>query len=245
MTKPIPQKAMILAAGLGERMRPVTNDLPKPLIPVAGQPLIDSILDRLNAAGVPDVVVNLHYLGEKLKHHLQARTRPRIAFSPESTRLETGGGVRRALPLLGADPFYVVNGDVCWLDGVVPALDRLAAAWRDETMDALLLLQPTATAFGYDGRGDFRLDPLGQARRRGEREVVPFVFAGVQILHPRLFAGTPEGAFSLNLVYDKAAAAGRLYGVRHDGEWFHIGTPQGLRDVEEALQTMAFSSPQK
>jgi len=245
MTKRIPQKAMILAAGLGERMRPLTNDLPKPLIPVAGQPLIDSILDRLTAVAVSEVVVNLHHLGEKLERHLTSRARPRIAFSREAVRLETGGGVRQALPLLGADPFYVINGDVCWLDGVIPALDRLAAAWRDEAMDALLLLQPTATAFGYDGRGDFLLDSWGRARRRGEREVAPFVFAGVQILHPRLFDGTPEGAFSLNLVYDKAAADGRLYGVRHDGEWFHIGTPQGLRHVEEALLTMAFSSPQK
>ena len=236
---------MILAAGLGERMRPLTDRMPKPLIAVAGRALIDSILDRLEAAGVPDVVVNLHYLGEQLERHLQARARPRIAFSREAVRLETGGGVRQALPLLGGDPVYVVNGDVCWLDGVVPALDRLAAAWRDESMDALLLVQPTATAFGYDGRGDFLLDPWGLARRRGEREVAPFVFAGVQILHPRLFAGTPEGPFSLNLLYDKAAAKGRLHGLRHDGEWFHIGTPRDLQDVEEALRSMAFASPQK
>ncbi len=243
---PGPKRAMILAAGLGERMRPLTDTTPKPLIPVRGQALIDSILDRLEAAGVAEVVVNLHYLGTMIEEHLRPRARPRIVFSrEENDRLETGGGIRKALPLLGPDPFYAINGDVCWLDGLTPALDRLAAGWDDRAMDALLLLHPTATAFGYEGRGDFLLDPLGRARRRGERQVAPFVFAGIQILHPRLLDGAPGGAFSLNVLYDKAAEAERLYGIRHDGEWFHIGTPQGLAEVEEAMHHMAFASPQK
>lgn len=246
MTAARPKRGMILAAGLGERMRPITDTLPKPLIPVRGQALIDSILDRLEAAGVTEAVVNLHYLGAMIEEHLRARAHPRIVFSREEhDRLETGGGIRKALPLLGPDPFYAVNGDVCWLDGLTPALDRLAAAWDERTMDALLLLHPTATAFGYEGRGDFLLDPWGHARRRGERQVVPFVFAGIQILHPRLFESASDGAFSLNVLYDKAAEAERLYGIRHDGEWFHIGTPQGLAEVEEAMHHMAFASPQR
>ena len=246
MTVKIPNRGMILAAGLGERMRPITNDMPKPLIPVRGRALIDSILDRFETAGVSQVVVNLHYLGAMIEDHLRDRARPDIVFSPEKDeRLETGGGVRRALPLLGPDPFYAINGDVCWLDGVIPALDRLAAGWDARTMDALLLLHPTATAFGYEGRGDFLLDPLGRIQRRGERQVAPFVFAGIQILHPRLFKNAPEGAFSLNVLYDQAAEAERLHGVRHDGEWFHIGTPQGLREVEEAMNHMVLASPQK
>jgi MurNAc alpha-1-phosphate uridylyltransferase len=245
MTSGIPRRAMILAAGLGERMRPLTDTLPKPLIAVRGRPLLAWTLDRLESVGVAEVVVNLHYLGEQIEAHVRPRKRPRIRFSPEAERLETGGGVRNALPMLGAEAFYVINGDVCWLDGLTPALARLAAAWDEARMDALLLLQSTAYAFGYDGRGDFLLDPLGQARRRGEREVAPFVFAGLQILHPRLFAGAPEGAFSLNRLYDKAEANGRLFGLRHDGEWFHIGTPQGLQEVEAALHLMAFNSTQK
>jgi MurNAc alpha-1-phosphate uridylyltransferase len=246
MTGTSPKRGMILAAGLGERMRPITDTLPKPLIPVRGATLIESILDRLEAAGVTEAVINLHYLGTMIEEHLRGRARPRIVFSREEReRLETGGGVRQALPLLGPDPFYAINGDVCWLDGFTPALERLAAHWDERTMDALLLLHPTATAFGYNGRGDFMLDPLGRAHRRAERQVAPFVFAGVQILHPRLFEEAPDGPFSLNILYDKAAAAERLYGVRHDGEWFHIGTPDGLREVEEAMHHMAFTSPQK
>jgi len=246
MTAKVPKRAIILSAGLGERMRPITDTLPKPLIPVRGQTLIDSILDRLEATGVTEVVVNLHYLGAMIEKHLRGRPKPKIVFSREvDERLETGGGVRKALPLLGPDPFFAINGDVCWLDGMVPALDRLAAGWDERTMDVLLLLHPTASAFGYEGRGDFMLDPLGRAQRRGERQVAPFVFAGIQILHPRLFKGSADGAFSLNTLYDKAAEAERLYGIRHDGEWFHIGTPQGLAEVEEAMHHMAFTSPQK
>jgi MurNAc alpha-1-phosphate uridylyltransferase len=236
---------MVLAAGLGERMRPITDSLPKPLIEIRGRALLDVILDRLEAAGVTEAMVNLYYLGEMIEAHLKGRSRPRIAFSPEETRLETGGGVRKALPKLGKDPFYVVNGDVCWLDGRTPALRRLAESWDDKTMDALLLLHPTAFAVGYEGRGDFTMSANGHLRRRGEREVAPFVFAGIQLLHPRLFADTPEDAFSLNLIYDRAIEAGRLWGLRHDGEWFHLGTPESLAEAEDALHYLSFHSDQR
>ena len=246
-TKPnsMPQRAMVLAAGLGERMRPITDTLPKPLIELRGRTLLDSILDRVAAAGVPEAVINLHYLGEMIEARLVPRERPRVSFSHEETRLETGGGVRKALSLLGADAFFVINGDVCWLDGHTPALERLAGAWDDEEMDALLLLHPTAFAVGYAGVGDFVLAPDGRMRRRRESEVSPFVFTGIQILHPRLFEDAPEEPFSLNLIYDKAGAAERLWGLRHDGEWFHIGTPEGLRDVEDALHPLAEISDQR
>ena len=246
-TKPnsMPQRAMVLAAGLGERMRPITDTLPKPLIELRGRTLLDSILDRVAAAGVPEAVINLHYLGEMIEARLVPRERPRVSFSHEETRLETGGGVRKALSLLGADAFFVINGDVCWLDGHTPALERLAAAWDDEEMDALLLLHPTAFAVGYAGVGDFVLAPDGRMRRRRESEVSPFVFTGIQILHPRLFEDAPEEPFSLNLIYNKAGAAERLWGLRHDGEWFHIGTPEGLRDVEDALHPLSEISDQR
>ena len=234
----MPAKAMVLAAGLGERMRPLTARLPKPLIEVRGRAMLDTILDRIQAAGIPDVVINLHYLGAKIEAHLKTRATPRIRFTHEAARLETGGGVRNALPLLGDDPFFVINGDVSWLDGYVPALERLARTWDDARMDALLLVQSTTAAVGYDGHGDFVLRADGHLRRRREREVAPFVFAGLQILHPRLFAGTSDGAFSLNRLYDKAEEDGRLWGLRHDGLWFHIGTPEQLAEVEAALDPL-------
>jgi MurNAc alpha-1-phosphate uridylyltransferase len=243
--KPVPRRAMILAAGLGERMRPLTEDRPKPLIEVRGRSLIETILARLEAAGVPEVAINLYYLGEMIEARLAGRARPRIVFSREAARLETGGGVRQALPLLGEDAFFAINGDVCWLDGCTAALQRLAEAWNEAEMDALLLLHPTVHAVGYDGPGDFILAPEGRLRRRREREVSPLVFAGIQMFHPRLFEATPEGPFSLNLVYDKAAEADRLWGLRHDGEWFHIGTPENLRDVEDALHPLSAHSDQR
>ena len=234
-TDAMPQRAMVLAAGRGERMRPLTDQRPKPLIEVRGRAMLDWLLDRLAAAGVAEVVVNLHHLGEMIAGHLDSRREPKILFSREDELLDTGGGVTKALALLGKAPFFVANGDVVWLDGLTPAFERLAAAWDDKTMDALLLLHPTAYAYGYGGRGDFFMDPDGVLRRRDECEVAPFIFAGIQILHPRLFKNVPGGSFSLNLLYDRAAEAGRLWGLRHDGEWFHVGTPEALKDVEDAL----------
>jgi len=226
---------MVLAAGLGLRMRPITETRPKPLVELAGRTLLDRALDALAAAGVEHAVVNTHYLGAMIEAHLARRTRPRIALSPEDELLETGGGVARALDRLGDAPFYVVNADIAWTDGAVPALDRLAAAWRDAAMDALLLLHPTEAATGYDGSGDFFLAEDGTLTRRGAAARAPFVFTGVQILHPRLFAGAPAGRFSLTVLYDRARAAGRLAGIVHDGGWHHIGTPAGLAEAEARL----------
>ncbi len=237
---PFPQTAMVLAAGKGTRMRPLTERFPKPLVEICGRTLLDNILDHLDRAGISKVVVNAHYLGEQIVAHLAARNSPVSETILEAELLETGGGVTNALPHLGDDPFYVVNGDVLWLDGKEPALKRLAAAWDGEKMDALLLLQPVTRAMCYDGAGDFMMDPLGLLRRRDQKEVAPYVFAGAQLLHPRLFKDVPQGPFSLNLVYDRAIESGRLYGIVHDGKWFHISTPEGLKEAEDSFSHDAY-----
>lgn len=226
---------MVLAAGLGLRLRPITDTRPKPLVSVAGRTMLDRVLDHMTAAGVTDVVVNCHYLADMIEAHLARHRSPRIAISREDDLLDTGGGVVKALPLLGAGPFHVANADVIWTDGADRALGRLAAAWRDDDMDALLLLQPAATAVGYDGRGDFQRDDAGRLRRRDSDGAAPHVFTGVQILHPRLFDGAPAGAFSLNLLYDRANNAGRLFGLVHDGAWYHVGTPAALDQAARLL----------
>ena len=229
---------MVLAAGLGLRMRPLTATRPKPLISVAGQTLLDRALDHLADAGTEEAVVNLHYLGEMIETHLGNRSAPRTILSWETDQLlETGGGVTKALPHLGDDPFYVVNADITWADGGTPALRRLAASWREDAMDALLLLHPVATATGYDGVGDYTLEGDGAAtlRRRRDDPAAPYVFTGVQLLHPRLFASAPAGPFSLTRLYDEAETAGRLFGIIHDGDWHHIGTPAGLKVAEQHL----------
>jgi MurNAc alpha-1-phosphate uridylyltransferase len=225
--------AMVLAAGLGLRMRPITLTLPKPLVPVAGRTMLDRVLDHLDRAGAGRKVVNLHWLGETIRSHLDGRHD--IVFSPEPELLETGGGVAKALPLLGTEPFFVCNADIVWTDGTEPALKRLARAFDPARMDGLLLLQPVETAFGYDGHGDFHLGTDDRLTRRRKGERTPLMFAGVQILHPRLFEAHPGGAFSLNLLYDKAIAAGRLFGLVHDGGWYHIGTPPALAEAEALL----------
>lgn len=228
--------AMVLAAGLGLRLRPLTERTPKPLIPVAGKPLIDYVLDRLANAGVERVVVNVHWQADKLRGYLGARSKPQVEFSDETAELlETGGGVAKALPLLGPDPFFVLNSDMIWRDAYDDSLTRLAAAWDDDKMDALLLLVQTIGAIGYDGLGDFTMDPDGRLARRDERFVAPYLYAGVQILHPRLFRDAPAGKFSLNRLYDQAAEAGRLYGILHEGDWMDVGHPEGLAAAERAL----------
>jgi N-acetyl-alpha-D-muramate 1-phosphate uridylyltransferase len=225
--KTAPKTAMVLAAGLGKRMRPLTDGLPKPLIEVAGQPLICHALDRLAAAGVERAVVNLHYKGAMIEAALFDRTLPRIEYSREAELLETGGAVRKALPQLG-ECFYALNGDIFWLDGLAPSLHRLTEFFDQSRMDAALLMQRTVSAVGYDGIGDYFLDPMGVPRRRGEREIAPYIFAGIQILHRRLFDGIDDTVFSLKKLYDRAEDAGRLGAIVHDGEWFHVGTPDGL-----------------
>jgi len=229
-----PRSAMVLAAGLGTRLRPVTNTVPKPLIEINGRSLLDHAIDRLVLAGVEHVVVNVHYKAAMVAALLARRDHPRIEISQEAELLDTGGGVARALPLLG-DVFFVVNADVFWLDSKDYALLRLAAALEPAHMDAVLLLQRTVTAVGYEGNGDYFLDPLGRPRRRREREVAPYLFAGIQLLHRRLFDGFSDRVFSLVRLFDRAEEAGRLHAIVHDGEWYHIGTPEGLKATRERL----------
>jgi MurNAc alpha-1-phosphate uridylyltransferase len=236
---------MVLAAGRGLRLRPITESRPKPLVEMAGRSLLDRVLDRLAASGVADCVINTHHLGAMIHEHLTARATPRIRFSDEDALLDTGGGVKRALPLLGDGPFYIANADVLWLDGRRPALERLARAWDEGAMDALLLVHPTVRAYGYDGQGDFFLDPAGRARRRRAGEVAPYVFTGIEIAHPRLFDGAPDGAFSINLLFDRAEHAGRLAAIVHDGEWFHVGTPDSLAGAEAALRDLFPGDPRR
>ncbi|MFD2204696.1 nucleotidyltransferase family protein [Kiloniella antarctica] len=229
--------AMVLAAGFGKRMRPLTEKIPKPLVPVCGKPMLASILDKLKESGFDKIVVNAFYLKDHIRGFLENRADPSLIYSEESCVLETGGGVLLALPKLGDKPFAVVNGDVCWIDGAEPALQRLTELWDGEKMDGLLLLHPTSQAIGYEGSGDFTMNSEGCLARRGESDHAPYVYAGIQILHPKLFKDAPDGAFSLNHVFDKALVDDRLCGLVHDGDWFHVGTPKGLKEVEEILQS--------
>ncbi len=230
------KRGMVLAAGFGVRMQPITHTIPKPLVRVLDRSLIDRTIDRLLDGGVETVVVNTHHLGERVEEHLSARDDLEILFSPEETILETGGGIANALGLLGDEPFFACNGDTLWLNGTQNALHRMLRHWDEETMDALLMVHSTVDAYGYHGVGDFCLDPLGLVSRRPEGEVSPYLFTGVQILHPRLFEDAPGGAFSLNVLYDQAIARGRLYGMVHDGEWFHVGTPDSLAEAEAYMR---------
>ncbi|SFG43333.1 nucleotidyltransferase family protein [Methylobacterium gossipiicola] len=239
-TPPI-TRAFVLAAGLGKRMRPITATVPKPLVEVAGRALLDHALDRAAEGGIQQAVVNVHYLADLIEGHVAKRkVAPKIVVSDErDSLLETGGGVKKALPLLGDDPFVVFNADSFWLEGPDSNLARLVAAWSPETMDILLLVAPTATSLGYEGAGDFVMASDGRLERRGEREVAPFIYAGVAILKPGLFAETPEGAFSLNLLFDRAIAADRLHGLRLDGQWLHVGTPEAIEAAEARVRASA------
>jgi N-acetyl-alpha-D-muramate 1-phosphate uridylyltransferase len=232
----MPNRAIVLAAGLGTRMRPYNGQIPKPLVAIRGKSLIDYALDRLAEAGVERAVVNVHHLADAVERHVTKRAHPQIVISDERAELlGTGGGVAKALPQLGNAPFFLINSDTVWLDGVKPNVARLAAAFDPAIMDALLLLAPTTDSIGYAGRGDFAMLPDGRLRRRGEREVVPFVYAGAAILAPALFAGAPAGAFPLTLLFDRAGAKGRLFGLRLEGLWMHVGTPEAVAAAEAAL----------
>jgi MurNAc alpha-1-phosphate uridylyltransferase len=229
-------RAMVLAAGLGTRMRPLTDTLPKPLVPVAGKALLDHVLDRLADAGVAEAVVNVHHMADAIEKHLKDRTRPKIVISDERGELlDTGGGVVKALKALGDTPFFHVNSDTIWIEGVTPNLGRLAAMFDPAEMDAVVLLAATATSIGYDGRGDFVMAPDGRLKRRAKREVAPFVYAGAAVLSPALFADAPKGAFSLNRMFDRAIDAGRLFGLRLEGTWMHVGTPAAIKAAEAAI----------
>ncbi len=231
-------QAMVLAAGLGTRMRPLTERTAKPLLPLGGRTLLDHALDRLHAAGVGRVVVNTHWQADLVQRHLNRRSAgPEILLQPEATLLDTGGAVAAALAAgtLRDAPFYVVNGDSFWLDGPSPMLRRLAATFDAAALDSLLLVHRTFQVHGEVGRGDFAVDPWGGVRRRREREVAPYLYAGLQLATPSLFAAAPPTPFSVNAVWDRAIAAGRLRAVVHDGLWFHLSRPQDLSDAEVAL----------
>ncbi|MFI4988425.1 MAG: nucleotidyltransferase family protein [Alphaproteobacteria bacterium] len=234
-----PTRAIVLAAGLGLRMRPLTERTPKPLVAIAGRTLLDRALDRLAAAGVETAVVNTHHLAALIERHLAARARPRIILSHEPELLETGGGIAKALAQLRPGPFYAVNSDALWLDGASDTLLRLAAAWDEERMDALLLVAARAAVLGYDGPGDFDLRADGRLRRGRASEQGRYVYVGIQLLSARLFDGVAVAKFSLNKLWDRAIAAGRLYGLRHEGAAFHVGTIESIALAEAALARRA------
>jgi MurNAc alpha-1-phosphate uridylyltransferase len=234
----VPETAMVMAAGLGKRMRPLTATRPKPLVEVAGRPLIDHVFDRLRSAGVKRAVVNVHYMADALEAHLAARVKGiELVVSDERRALmETGGGIVQARDLIGDAPFLVINSDNLWIDGPTDAIRALAARWDDTTMDALLLLVPLAQAHCHAGQGDFRIDPNGRiVGRRVPGKPAPFVYTGVQILSPRVIADWPEGPFSTMLFWERAIAAGRAFGLVHQGLWFDVGTPGAIPQVEAML----------
>jgi N-acetyl-alpha-D-muramate 1-phosphate uridylyltransferase len=231
-----PRAAMVMAAGLGTRMRPYNGQIPKPLVTVGGKALIDHVLDRLAAAGVARAVVNVHHLADQIEGHLKGRKAPEIVISDERAQLlGTAGGPVNAMPQLVGGPFFLVNSDTIWIDGVMSNLKRLAASFDAARMDALLLMAPTATATGYSGRGDFSMAADGRLTRRAERNVVPFVYAGAAILTPAFFAGVGPGPSSMSPLFARAEASGRLHGLRLDGIWMHVGTPDAVAAAEAAL----------
>jgi N-acetyl-alpha-D-muramate 1-phosphate uridylyltransferase len=231
--------AMILAAGFGMRMRPLTLTTPKPLIKVDGKALIDYAVDKLAAAGVQQAVVNGHYLAEQIQAWSRSVVAPPVTFSDESDAiLDTGGGIARALPLLGHDPFFVMNADCFWVDGPVPALERLKQAWDDAAMDCLLLVCDPAATTGYDGAGDFSFTDAGRiARAKTHPEAKAYAYIGGYLVHPRLFKDAPQGAFSMNTLWDRAIARERLFGLAHDGHWLHVGTVEGINEAERYLRS--------
>ena len=234
----VPRTAMIMAAGLGKRMRPLTATTPKPLIPVGGKPLLDHVLEKLAAAGVKRAVVNVHYLADAVEAHLASRAHGlEVAISDErSLLMETGGGLVQAAPLIDSDPFIALNSDNLWVDGPADTLKLLASHWDDAKMDALLLLVPLARAENHRGMGDFHMDRSGRLRRRDRSHVAPFVYTGIQMVSKRLLRDAPEGPFSTNVLWDRAIEEGRCFGAVHQGLWFDVGTPKAIPMTEAALE---------
>lgn len=235
-----PTDAMVLAAGLGTRMRPITDVKPKPLVEVGGKTLIDHVLDKLAEGGLAKAVVNVHHHADQMEAHLAARSAPAIEISDErETLLDSGGGVVKALPRLSGDAIFILNADTFWLDGASRNIARMKAVWDPARMDALLLVAALTASVGFDGAGDFFLSQDGRLRRRPEREVTPFAYAGVAIMSRKAFEGAPEGPFSLNRLWNQAIEADRLFGLRLDGLWLHVGTPQAILEAEEAIAVSA------
>ena len=235
--KPMLGSAMVMAAGLGKRMRPLTATRPKPLVEVAGKPMIDHCLDRLGEAGVRQVIVNAHYMADALEAHLDTTSYPfDIVVSDERARLmETGGGLVQALPLIDSEPFFCLNSDNLWTEGPVGSLHRLAERWDEECMDALLLLVPQTAARNYNGDGDFRLTPDGRIQRRKPHQQAPYIYTGIQIVSRRLLRDPPDGPFSTAILWGRAIDEGKLFGLVHEGEWFEVGTPEAIAPTEKAL----------
>ncbi len=235
-----PKNAMIFAAGLGTRMRPITDTIPKPLVKVRGKALIDYVLDAFAKAGLTQAVVNVHYLADQIEAHLEGRMEPRISISDErEALLDQGGGIRKALPLLGDAPFFVANTDAFWVEGPTSNLRRLAQAWDPARMDALLLVAPTATSVGVDWPGDFHMDQEGRLTKRAQSEVAAFVYSGVGVLKTEPFANDPREVFRLSPFLFEAAEKGRLFGVRLEGLWLHVGTPEAIGEAEAAIDQSA------
>jgi MurNAc alpha-1-phosphate uridylyltransferase len=235
-----PQTAMVFAAGLGARMRPITLATPKPLVKVGGRTMLDHMLDRFAAVGVSKAVVNIHYLADQIENHLAHRSAPQIVVSDERAQLlDQGGGIKKVLPELGREPFFIANTDAVWIEDGADNLARLAAAWDPARMDILLLLAATRGSIGVDWPGDFFADPQGCLRKRADGEEAPYVYAGVGILKPELFAQVEDDIFRLAPFFFEAAKAGRLFGVPLQGQWLHVGTPQALGEAEEALKQAA------
>ncbi len=232
-------RAMVMAAGLGTRMAPLTQDKPKPLIEVLGKPLIDHVIDRLVQGGVNFIVVNVHHKADMMRAHLAKRKDVEIQICDETDAiLDTGGGMAKALPFFKGEPFFAQNADSFWVEGMGHAMTRMKSRWDPEKMDALMLVASCVTAIGYEGRGDFELAALGRLKRRAEMAMAPFVWTGFQIVHSRLFNSAPKGRFSINPLWDKAIERERLFGLRLDGVWIHVGTPEGREDAEAFLRDL-------
>jgi MurNAc alpha-1-phosphate uridylyltransferase len=237
MRSSVPDTVMVFAAGLGKRMRPVTDALPKPLVKIGGRAMIDHMLDRFAEIGVKRAIVNVHYLADQLEQHLAERAAPEIIISDEREKLlDQGGGIKKVLPLIGGAPFFICNTDAIWLEGARSNLARLAERWDADAMDILLLVAASATSVGVDWAGDFLMDTEGRLSRRGESDVAPFVYAGVGIIKPQLFAGVKEDVFRLAPFFFSAAECGRLFGQRLDGQWLHVGTPAAIEEAERAIR---------
>jgi len=233
----IGKRAIVLAAGFGERMRPLTNGKPKPLVPVKGVALIDYGFARLSEAGCDTIVVNVHYLADQIEAWAKRQVSPRTIISDERQELlDTGGGIVKALPLLGSEPFFVVNSDSIWIDKDRPALERLRTAWDEARMDCLLLLCPPERTVGYDGHGDFLKDSEGRIIGRARHGEKGLAYIGAYLVHPRLFANVRLSKFSMNLLWDRAIADNRLFGIEHEGLWLHVGTPEAIALAERALK---------
>ncbi len=236
----VPKKAMVLAAGLGTRMRPITDKIPKPLVKVHGKTLLDHGLDALVRANVKEAVINVHYHADQIEDHVSSRSDLKITISDERDELlDSGGGIANALPHLGDEPFFLINADSFWIEGYQQNLLRMAETWNQKEMDIMLLLASMANAVGFGSKGDFSMETDGRLLRRGEKKIAPFAYSGAAIINPAIFKNAPKGAFSLNKQFDQALEQERLFGLRLEGLWLHVGTPEAIHEAEDAIAKSA------